>query len=63
MGRLAHDMSDLPDKPSVELTGLDERIAAILSNIEQEKVPERLLELASALQQALILQRRRERPN
>jgi len=60
---MAEDISEIGDKPSVEIESLEDRIAAILIDIEQEKTPKRLLECASALQQALILHRQRQRPN
>jgi hypothetical protein len=51
------------ERQKIDLATLDDRIAAILTEIEQEKVPERLLELASALQEALMFHRRRQSPN
>jgi len=40
--------------------GVDHDVAALLSAIEQEKVPDRLTQLAIELQIALIQQRRHE---
>ncbi|MBZ9761210.1 hypothetical protein LB553_10015 [Mesorhizobium sp. CA8] len=42
---------------------VDQEIASLLTAIEQEKVPDRLTELAVALQNALIQKRRCETHN
>jgi hypothetical protein len=57
----AEQVSD--ERKKIDIATLDDRIAAILQEIEQEKVPERLLQLASALQQALIVKRQKKSPN
>jgi hypothetical protein len=51
------------EQRKIDISTLDDRIAALLTEIEQEKLPERLLELASALQEALQFHRRRQSPN
>lgn len=51
------------DVKSVDVSTLDDEIASILAAIEEEKVPERLLSLASMLQEALVQQRQRQNPN
>jgi hypothetical protein len=43
--------------------GLDSEIASLLSAIEQEKVPDRLTQLAIELQNALVQKRRKETTN
>jgi hypothetical protein len=43
--------------------GMDSEIATLLSAIEQEKVPDRLTQLAIELQNALIQKRRQETTN
>jgi hypothetical protein len=64
MSRIMSDVTEREsERQKVEISTLDDRIAALLTEIEQEKVPERLLELASALQEALLLHRRRHSPN
>lgn len=47
----------------IEISTLDDRIALILTAIEQEKTPERLLKLAEDLQAQLALRRQRAAPN
>jgi hypothetical protein len=47
----------------IEISTLDDRIASILTAIEQEKTPERLLKLAEELQAQLALRRQRAEPN
>jgi hypothetical protein len=42
-----------PPEPAAEAAALDQAIAGILSEIEREPVPERLLKLAGDLQRAL----------
>jgi len=49
-----------PDLSSQASVGVDNYIAALLSAIEQEKVPDRLTQLAIELQIPLIQQRRHE---
>jgi len=64
MGRSAEPSTGAPDQQrSIDAASLDDRITSILADIEQEKTPDRLLELASALQQALLSRRQRDRPN
>jgi hypothetical protein len=64
MGQATEDMADTAsEKKAGEVLSLNDRIAAILTEIERETVPARLLELAAALQQALVLERQRSRPN
>jgi hypothetical protein len=64
MSRTTTDITEREsERQKVDISTLDDRIAALLTEIEQEKVPERLLELASALQEALLLHRRRQSPN
>jgi hypothetical protein len=64
MGRSAENSADRgrPER-RIDPASLDDRIASILAEIEQEKTPQRLLELATALQEALISRRRQARPN
>jgi hypothetical protein len=63
MSRTTADIAENDrERQKIDISTLDDRIAALLSEIEQEKVPERLLELASALQEALLFQRRQS-PN
>ena len=47
----------------IEISTLDDSIASILTAIEQEKTPERLLRLAEELQAQLALRRQRAEPN
>jgi hypothetical protein len=64
MGRAIEDIAEIgKEGTSLEIVSLDHRIGSLLSEIEQEKVPDRLLGLAAALQQALILRRQRGKPN
>lgn len=62
MGRSALVAPESQEK-QIDLATLDDRIASILVAIEEEKVPERLLGLASELQQALLIHRQRRHPN
>ena len=45
------------------ILAVDQKIAALLTAIEQEPIPERLTRLARELQNALIDRRRRETTN
>lgn len=47
----------------LDLQTLDDRIASLLTAIEGEAVPERLLKLANELQGELLLRRQRKQPN
>jgi hypothetical protein len=47
----------------LEPSTLDHRVRLILAAIEGERVPERLLELATALQKALAEQKQKRTPN
>jgi hypothetical protein len=48
---------------AAEVPSVDERVAEILTYIQKEKVPSRLLEHATELQQVLALRRQLDRPN
>jgi hypothetical protein len=64
MGRSAQRSSDGPDpRRGIDAASLDEEAASILTGIEQEMIPPRLLHLASAMQDALQSMCRRNRPN
>jgi hypothetical protein len=64
MGQSIEDIAKGRDAGlTADIATLDDRIAAILTDIESAAVPERLLELASALQSALVLRRQRRTPN
>ncbi|WP_181179940.1 hypothetical protein [Mesorhizobium sp. B2-1-3A] len=52
-----------PDLAAQASLGVDQEIATLLSAIEQEKVPDRLTQLAIELQNALIQKRRHETTN
>ncbi|MER9435753.1 hypothetical protein [Mesorhizobium sp. M0618] len=58
MSRSSDDTAD----PHVEMA-LDQEIASLLAAIEQEKIPDRLTELAIELQNALVEKRRRDVKN
>jgi hypothetical protein len=47
----------------IDLETLDDRIAALLTAIEGEKIPERLLKLAGDLQNELVIRRQMKSPN
>ncbi|WP_315918630.1 hypothetical protein [Mesorhizobium sp. SP-1A] len=57
MSRALEDIAKTSDLPQGRMT-LDQQVASILIEIEREKVPDRLLELAGRLQ-ALLLEKRR----
>ena len=64
MSRTTADTAETEsERQRIDVSALDERIAALLTEIEQETVPDRLLELALALQVALQFHRRHEGPN
>jgi hypothetical protein len=64
MGRAIEDIAEIgKEGTTLEIVSLDHRIGSLLSEIEQEKVPDRLLGLAAALQHALILRRQRGKRN
>jgi len=64
MGQSIEDIAKVRDAGLTgDIATLDDRIASILIEIENAAVPERLLELASALQSALVLRRQRRTPN
>ncbi|WP_181176162.1 hypothetical protein [Mesorhizobium sp. B2-3-4] len=52
-----------PNHATQASLGMDQEIATLLSAIEQEKVPDRLTQLAIDLQNALIQKRRHETSN
>jgi hypothetical protein len=64
MGRSVEEISGTRDEQrTIDIATLDDRIGSILTDIEGEKVPGRLLELATALQHALRLRRDRRQSN
>ena len=62
---MARALEAAPGNESVisEPAGLDDHVKLLLTAIEGEAVPARLLELATALQSALVEQRQRRTPN
>lgn len=62
MGRSAQAVSDGPNgqQRGIDAGSLDDELASILIDIEQETIPKRILHLASALQHAM---RQRDWPN
>lgn len=62
MGRSASVAPENQEK-QIDFATFDDRIASILVAIEEERTPERLLRLASELQEALMVHRQRRHPN
>ena len=56
MGRSTLDVTERRHEP-LEVSTLDDRISSLLAAIEEERIPERLLKLATDLQNALALRR------
>ena len=62
---MARNLEAASDNEAVRAgpAGLDDQVKLLLTAIEGESVPARLLELATALQSALVEQRQRRTPN
>lgn len=61
MSRPIADLVESQPTPP-ELSSLDDEIRNILSAVEAETAPERLLQLATELQNALVQRRQRQSP-
>jgi hypothetical protein len=62
MARSTLDRAE-PSGETPDLETLDGRIASLLTAIEGEAVPERLLKLANELQSELLMRRQMKKPN
>ena len=62
MSRPIADLTESQSTPP-ELSSLDDEIRNILRAVEAETVPDRLLQLAMELQDALVQRRQRQSPN
>ncbi|HVW57637.1 MAG TPA: hypothetical protein VHC00_18315 [Rhizobiaceae bacterium] len=62
MARSTLDRAE-PSGETLDLETLDGRIASLLTAIEGEAIPERLLKLANELQSELLMRRQMKKPN
>jgi hypothetical protein len=60
MSQSLEDIAEARESP-VEIPEIDQQIASLLSEIEQEHIPDKLLALAEQLQTALVKKRQRSR--
>ena len=60
MSQSLEDIAEARESP-VEIPEIDQQIASLLGEIEQERIPDKLLALAEQLQTALAKKRQRSR--